>query len=266
MIKEILFELKKPRIYITIAIGVVFLYLSGYSHCFGHLGLNDSDIAGNISAQNYLRTTGYNIYNILLESYNYLSGLFPFLIIIPYIYKYNKENANNYSNLLCIRMGYKKYYRRRILIAGLLGGLTLFLTDAVYFGILSTFCYNTAKGLVYFPSGYFAGFYKVNPGFYIIIVFIEHFFLGLGFGLLSTAISMFIKHRPIIYIASYAVFLVSDIVLTGVGLDDFAMTSNYYLSGNHANPAAFAVLFLILVISGVALMLIRRYKRYVYGK
>jgi hypothetical protein len=269
MLKEIARELRKPRIYIAILIGVAILFYSGYGW-FGHLGLNDPDIAGNIKAQNVLKTEYWNIYNIVMKSYvQYILYAYPFFMFVPYVYKFNNENRTNFSDLIVIRMGIKKYLAERILVGGFLGGLCLSAIDAVYYLTLKIFLIDAVIKFDAKPWGYFAWLWSAHPREYLMIMWAEHFVLGFAFGALAMGICMFIRHRPLIYIAPFAFFMLYEFLLGFAGgrLAGYSFDINYIMTNDGGkDPAQIAVLFVCFVAAGLALALIWGKRRRLYGK
>lgn len=262
MFSEILRELKKPRVYIIFIIGILFCI---YATRFTFFVLFDYDFKTISDSLKTYVMENLNVYNIYMFSFTVIYYFFTFLIICPYIYKYHIENSKNYSNFLTIRMGVKKYMLKRAVTGGLLGAITIVSIEVVYFFALWLFYSHAIVHFAFYPDGsYFKDLYFIHPLLYYLIWWVEQFVFAFIFGFFSIVLSMYIKHRPFIYLCPFIIYLVYDfIVSTKLGFDKYSLAYLYNL--NICLTSFFAVC-LIYSAAAIVLFIIRRKRRMIYGQ
>lgn len=254
MLNEIIHEFKKPRLYIIIAIGIAIMCFDAYD--LGYGTFNPAILFDRATIHKDI--IRYNVYNILMSSTFLITTVLPFLVTIPYAYKYKLENARGYNKFIKIRIGLKKYYFQRVIVGGLLGGLTLLMMDVLYYGLLALAFNNTVIPFNLAPHGYFSNVFIHHPQTYLFFMWTEHFLLGFSLAFLTNALCLHIKLKAVAYIVCYVFYVGFDSVCYLLNVRQFAITCNYNpIEKFGKDPFDFALLNIFLLVIGTGLTMIK---------
>jgi hypothetical protein len=116
---------------------------------------------------------------------------------LPFSYSYIEDKNSGYLRNILYRVDYKRYFRSKLLVNSIVGGLTLFI-PIVFIFIVCAIKYPVAIYIIpgtsdvegFYPVGIFASNYAAHPFIYIVYSFINVFIVGFVYSLFGMASSI----------------------------------------------------------------------------
>lgn len=158
-----------------------------------------------------------------LFSFSYAHGtssilliIVPILVCLPFSTSYLQEKQSNFQQNIYVRINKRKYLITKVIINGLVGGLTITIILTISFLIFLIFkgTHSTVDLVNYLDlSGTPAYLYGISPFLYVLVIIIGSFFGGFTFSTITLSLSTIIKNK---YISLLSPFILNAI--TGIFL------------------------------------------------
>ncbi|WP_270165668.1 hypothetical protein [Paenibacillus sp. SYP-B4298] len=267
--QELIKAIYNLRMLFVILISLVLLFLSAYTQLLSsHLFIDKT--AEDLTAEGlrYILETGSNKYHIWVESFSYMQVIFVFAIVLPYTASYVTEKNGGYHYLAIVRGGLNRYYRCKMYVSCISGGLSLFVPELLYYIGVSSLAQNTIlESFTFYPVGLFSSLFFTNPDIYILLQMTLHFVLGASFGLFAMGLSMFFNKKILAYTVPFFVYLTYDLVISGMeNIRRFAITNMYnFMSSTTYTIVDFILLNLSLVAVGILLVQYNKHRMITSG-
>lgn len=142
----------------------------------------------------------------------------PLLASLPFCDSYIKDRKCGYINYVLIRTNFKTYFKNKLLINALAGGLAASIPLILLF-LISNILFpanipNTRFN--YYPSGAFSQIYKQIPAIYIFIIILMNFLFGALYSTIGLGFSVLLKNRLAVTAIPFFLYLFL-IVVTQMG-------------------------------------------------
>lgn len=149
---------------------------------------------------------------------------------LPFSYSYVEDKNSGYLRNILYRIDYKKYFRSKLLVNSIVGGLTL-LISVVFIFIVCAIKYPVALHIIpgtsdvegFYPEGIFANNYVAHPFIYIVYSFINVFIVGFVYSLFGMASSILTNKK-------ISALLIPSILYMGINMFTNFIEKNQYSS------------------------------------
>ena len=228
-LKEIKRGIFNKRFLVLSLISLVLFLISSYDtvwrDAFGIDRVGDLNSEG----MKYLLEYSRNKYHIWIQSYRFISIIFPFVIVIPYTYSYVNERKNKFNLLVISRCGRIKYLINKFIAISCTGALALALPEIIYYIGLSIFSRNTIlKPFQLYPYGFFSELFTYSPDSYILMTILMHLVLGFTFGAFALGIASFCINKTSVYLIPFGVCLILNIIISNIDeLQNYSILDSY---------------------------------------
>ncbi|EPY2275082.1 hypothetical protein ACXAUS_004012 [Clostridium sporogenes] len=195
----------------------------------------------------------------------------PIICTLPFSYSYIEDKNSGYLRSILYRVEYKKYFRSKLLVNSIVGGLTLFI-PVVFIFIVCAIKYSVGLHIIpgtselegFYPEGIFASNYAAQPFIYIVYSCINVFIAGFVYSLFGMASSILTNKK-------ISALLIPLILYMGINMfTNFTLENQYssfttvfpWMDGRTTILGIYGELLAIFIISIVIIKVMQRRDAY----
>lgn len=178
----------------------------------------------------------------------------PILVCLPMAQSYIEEEKSGYSFICISKMGYKNYFKKRIGINAVIGGLTLTIPSAMF--MILCFCIKGIQKSQHpaFDVVFGKEIYEFSGVLYVILMIINLFIFGAVFSTLGLGIASICRNAFLGSVLPFVYMIFSMIFLNELNVK---LNANRLFSLNESiegyNITVWLLYYIILFIIGIIL-------------